>query len=401
MKMRFVRPAMPALVLAVLVLPGCGDAGAAAGWAGTVDTLANGAVVVSNPERGIWGDSSEWRLQEELRIGEMEIEGPDLFGQISGLAVDDLGRIYVAEGQAQEVRVFDAEGRHVRTIGRKGGGPGEFGQISGMGWGPDGNLWVMDPTNSRVAIFDTTGAFVTSHRRQSGFVMFPWRGGFDAQGRVYDVTGVPGEDRFRTVLVRYDAEMTPLDTFWIPEYDSPSFDLSDSDGRRRMSAAVPFAVSQMWTFDNRGDVWIGTNDRYRLNRLSFAGDTLGVIAREHTPTPVTAAEKEEALEGYEWFTRQGGKLDPSKIPSVKPAFGSPFFDDQGYLWVRATRTADETDRFDVFDPEGRYLGQVFAPEGQWFQNPVVKGDEVYAVVTDEMDVPYVVRSRLVGRDDAD
>lgn len=386
--------------LAVLLFAGCGDAGAAGGWAGTVDTLANGAVLVSNPERGIWGDSSAWRIEEELRIGSAEVEGPDLFGNISAIAVDGLGRIYVAESQAQEIRVFDADGRHVRTIGRKGGGPGEFEQISGMDWGPDGNLWVMDPRNSRVAVIDTAGRFLTSHRRNAGFVMIPWQGGFDARGRLYDVTGVSGERSFRQVLVRYDATMTPTDTFWIPEYDNPSFDITDDGGRRRVSAAVPFSPGLTWTVDDQGDVWIGVTDQYRLHRVSFTGDTLQVVAREHRPTPVTAEEKEEALGRYEWFTRQGGKLDPSRVPSVKPAFGAPFFDDRGYLWVRATRSGDEPAAFDIFDPDGRYLGQVEEPEAINFQRPLVVGDRLYAVVRDDLDIPYVMRARLVGRDPA-
>lgn len=392
---------VPVLAIGLLAMGGCGDAGASAGWAGTVDTLANGAVLVSNPERGVWGDSAAWRIEEELRIGEPEIEGPDLFGSVVALAVDGHGRIWVAESQANELRVFDAEGAHVRTVGRKGGGPGEFEQISGMGWGPDGNLWVMDTGNSRIAVIDTSGAFVTSHRRESGFVAIPWQGGFDAHGRVYDVAGAPSDQGFRRILVRYDATMTPLDTFWIPEYDAPSFDLIGEGGVRRMSANVPFSPNLTMTFDGNGDVWMGITDDYVLYRVGFDGDTLGAVAREHTPQPVTAAEKEEALGRYEWFTRQGGELDPSKVPSVKPAFGMPFFDDQGYLWVRAVNAADAPPAYDIFDPDLRYLGQVAIPGGSGYQRPLVIGDALYAVMTDEMDIPYVVRARLVGRETGD
>lgn len=52
--------------------------------------------------------------------------------------------------------------------------------------------------------------------------------------------------------------------------------------------------------------------------------------------------------------------------------------------------------FDVFDPDGRYLGEVRAPEGFSLNpSPYIRGDRVWAVVRDELDVSYVVRFRVV------
>lgn len=52
----------------------------------------------------------------------------------------------------------------------------------------------------------------------------------------------------------------------------------------------------------------------------------------------------------------------ARIPDVKPAFETFVVDDQGYLWVIRTSTTQDMSRrdvvFDVFDPEGRYLGAV-------------------------------------------
>jgi NHL repeat len=59
-------------------------------------------------------------------------EGPDVFRRIVDVALDPLGRVWVADAQMHEVRVFQPDGRHVRTLGRKGGGPAEFDGIAGM-----------------------------------------------------------------------------------------------------------------------------------------------------------------------------------------------------------------------------------------------------------------------------
>lgn len=379
-------------------LAACGDARAGGGWTGTVDTLANGAVLVSNPATGTWDPGEEWTIEEELRIGSADVEGPELFGQVASLAVDDLGRIYVAEGQAHEIRVFNPDGSHLRTLGRKGGGPGEFEQISGMDWGPDGNLWIMDTGNSRLSVFDTTGAYVTSHRREGGFIMVPWRGGFDRQGRLYDVTGVRDGTEFRQVLVRYDENVQPTDTFRIPEYENETFDLVDDRGLRRMSTWVPFTPNQGWTLDPEGDLWIGVNDRYRINHVTFGGDTTRVVERPFTPAPITDQEREEAMERLDGFVQQGGDVDASRIPDTKPAYGAFTTDDAGNLWVIATGESDAPQVWDVFDPEGRYLGAVTTDlRFGLYPRPVFRDGFLYAVTTDELEVPYVVRARIGRR----
>ena len=397
------RPHVAALL--VLLLAACGgdsaDTNAGGGWAGTVDTLANGAVLVSNPEQGMWSDEQAWQLVEELRVGSADVEGPELFGEVTALAVDSLGRIYVADNHAHAVQVFDAGGNHIRTIGRQGAGPGEFEQIAALEWGPDGNLWALDYPNTRFTVYDTAGTFVTSHRRQGGFMMMPWPGRFDEQGRLYDIGFTPGEggNDSRFLLIRHDAERQPRDTLVIPSYESEGFDHTSEDGRSRMRASIPFAPSRTWRLDPDGSISSGITDRYRIVRESFEGDTLQIIEREHAPARVSAAERDEAVEGLEWFTNQGGKVDPSRIPNTKPAFGMLFSDQDGYLWVATQLAEEEGDAWDLFEPEGRYLGRVTRPEGlQIYPRPVIHGSRMYAVVEDELEVPYVVRYRIVGRD---
>ncbi len=360
-----------------------------------MDTLANGAVLVSNPERGLWRDGEEWRLEEDLRIGVMDGDGPELFGEIIALRSDALGRIYVADSQASEIRVFDMDGRHVRSFGRTGAGPGELARISGMDWDPDGNLWVMEAGNSRLSVFDTTGTFLTSHRRPGGFSMMPWAGGLDRDGNVYDMNAITADlSSPRRGFIRHDLAFAPRDTFELPEFEQASFDLSDSAGRRRMSVTVPFTPAQFWTLTPAGDFWIGVNDRYRLHRVSFSGDTTRIVEKPFTPGGVTAAERESAIEDLSWFTEQGGRIDPSRIPARKPAFGAPFEDSDGYLWVAAIAEAGANTAFDLFDPEGRYLGRVQAPV-EVRMRPVVHDGAMYTYVRDDLGVPYVVRLRIV------
>ncbi len=389
------------LAVTVLAAAACGGepGRAAGGWAGTIDTLPGGAVRVHSPATGTWKAGEEWKLVEELRIGSAEAEGPELFGDVAALEVDRAGRIYVLEPQAKEIRVFDARGAHVRTFGRKGGGPGEFEQPAGLMWDPDGRLWVVDQQNARFSVFDTAGTFFTSHHRRGGYSLYPWPGGIDARGRLYDIARFDaGRGESSYGLLRMDARMQPADTFLLPDRDGPVFEIRHDNGNR-MSASVPFSPRLVWRRDHGGDVWVGTSDRYSIARMSFEGDTLRVVERDFEPVPVTAAERDTALGRLKWFTDQGGKVDASRIPGEKPAFVGVYPDEAGYLWVfPSSPQAAEGTTLDVFDPEGRYLGQVrSAAELSAFLPFLVRGDRLYVVETDELEVPYVVRYRIAGR----
>jgi hypothetical protein len=50
--------------------------------------------------------------------------------------------------------------------------------------------------------------------------------------------------------------------------------------------------------------------------------------------------------------------------------------------------------WDVFDSDGRFLGVVTLP--QLFTPKLFRGDKIYGIWRDELEVQYVVRLRVVG-----
>src|SRR5690606_13416075 len=90
--------------------------------------------------------------------------------------------------------------------------------------------------------------------------------------------------------------------------------------------------------------------------------TIRTFTRAFEPIRVSAEERRKAIEGLEWFREQGGRIDASKIPSTRPLAGNFFFDELGHIWVMTTPPGREFSWvFDIFDPEGRYLGPVELP----------------------------------------
>lgn len=376
---------------------GCRGTPAHTGWAGTIDTTASGTIVVHNPKTGIWDSASAWRVVEGHRIGTAEGTGPDLFGRINILAVGPAGRVYVFDGQVQELRVFDSTGTYVRTVGRKGHGPGEFAQVIGMAWDPHDRLWLVDPQNNRITMIDTAGQVVGEHYVIGGFVMFPWPGTVDTAGHYYTYVPDVSTGSFAIKMVEFDSAMHPIDTIAIPHSSTKPEFFEVSNGTGSMRTSVPFTAGLRWRLTRNGDIWFAETGSYRIFQRTLTGDTLKEITRAFDPIPVTSADIDRAMTGLEWFTRQGGKIDRSKFPSVKPALDDFFLDDRGDLWVEPV-VADSamTGRvFDVFDAGGRYLGRLRLPFTlSTYPKPVIRDDRLYGVTRNADGVEFVVIARI-------
>lgn len=366
-------------------------------WAGTIDTLPGGVVLVTNPATGAWGNATPWQVVEELRIGAEDGEGPEVFGRIGMLAEDAGGRIWAFESTEQQFKVFDASGRFIRTVGRRGGGPGEMQQAGGVAVRPDGNVLVVDMQGGRISLFDTTGVYLSGFPLSGGFSIMPWPGRVDRNGTLYNPVPIATDGDFRFGLVRHDSAMTPLDTLVPPRWEAENFFEHRSDGGF-MRASVPYAPGFSWRLTPEGDFWGLLTGDYRLLRITGTGDTLRVVTKPHVSIAVSGEEKDTAVARLKWFTDQGGKVDRGRIPDTKPAAQGFQVADDGFLWVNAIRAdTSETNRvFEVFDPEGRYQGEVRLPFAMLSSPvPLLRGDRIIAMTQDELGVPYLVRARIV------
>lgn len=344
---------------------------------------------------GAWKPGQEWRLTLQTTIGSADGYGPDVFAQIVDVELDAMGRVWVADGQQHQIRVFDSTGAHVRTIGRKGGGPEEFKAIAGMDWAADGTLWVLDGGNMRFAVYDTTGRFITTHRRDLNIVTTPWPLGFDVRGNLYDRASVTSHEDKEVRLVRFGPGLQPQDTFRVPRFEDPMFEVSREQGRNRRisSVNVPFAASQVWRLDPEGFVWVAITDKYRLTRYRFDGTVERVVEHQTEAQPVTAEQRKKLLDTYRGFERSGGRVDESRIPKTHPVIVDFFVADNGHLWVMPYRGSPA--KMDIFTPDGTYLGEVSNP-ARLLPSPLpaIRGDWMAGVVTDADGIQSVLLIRI-------
>ena len=86
--------------------------------------------------------------------------GRGLLTRPSGLAYDPLGkRLYVSDTGAHDIKVFDDEGRLLKSIGRRGEEKGEFNFPTHLAFA-GGELYVTDTMNSRIQVLSDEGAVV-------------------------------------------------------------------------------------------------------------------------------------------------------------------------------------------------------------------------------------------------
>ena len=400
------RARVPLLLIALSLLAGCasGADDTGTGWDIQTDTLPGGiSRVVNTPPTT--APQANLRLVEDLRIGALDGAGPDAFGQIKGIVATAAGQIAVLDAQAQEIRVFDADGAHLVTHGRSGDGPGEYRGAYGLMLAPNGEIWVPDHSSNRMSMLDPVDGFLRSNPMTILSRRFIWGGAMLDDGRVVKPSITLGPPRARVLRI-YSPEMA-MDSLvfeessMVPQTESPrSFYYELRDGDRMVAAGyigVPFFQQPHQLHHPSGDLWSSNEGLgYQLVRQTLAEDTTLVVETRRSPRPVPAQARDSAIAAIEETLRERGaplNQDWNKIPTEQPMILGLAAGVDGAVWVR-TGTLDQVE-FDIYSSDGIYESTVETeiPFVTWFR-PIVTRTHVYGVVTDEFDVNYVVRARV-------
>ena len=371
-------------------------------------------------------------LVEELSIGVADGNEEYMIGQVSDLALGRDGSLFVFDGQVPIVRHYDATGKFLRRIGRTGSGPGEYRSISGLATLTDGRLLVWDTGNWRVNVYATNGDFSTQWTTPSGM-----SGGGTAQytraimvdtaGRIVmrkQIVNFRQPGNQPTIWLRYRPDGTFIDTVRAPMVQQPE-PMTARAGNVSTSLPVPFLPVRLATMNPLGNLIAGYPSRYAFEIHQSDGRVVSV-RRDVRAEPVSRGERSEARRNVEERLRQ---TDPNwswsgpDIPDTKPLYHDLVTGLDGRIWVRLTpdvRTGPgvsgsvgisggnapgrrpsggaeppKASLFDVFEPDGTYLGQVQVPAGAYAM--VRRGDQVWGVAIGDDDVPRIKRYRINWR----
>jgi len=387
-----------ATVPGVVLLQACADQ-----RTGATDYQLGDTLVVESM-RPVIADTLE--LREVDRIGQFDGPPEYLFTNVYAFAAGFDGSLFVHDND-DGIRQFDPEGRYVRHLAGPGQGPREVGYLLGMDVDSAGHLAAVDLANARVSIFDVDGDDVTVFPRPN--LRARYGDGsirFDSDGTlwigVHPATpssgGIPHP---RLAFLQYSVEGDLL-----------------SEGEYRMGfwedRREPFLPKTTWAIGPDGSFAIGCPEDYVLDVHQPDADIVR-IHRSWDPLLMTDEARER-------MRRQSGLNPP---PRRRPAYARIILPGDGRVWVWPNQPMEQIElsqedaaafgrtyamristrgAFDVFTEEGRWLATVKMPDEAPFSgfptepSVLIRGDTIWALATDELDVQYVVRYEVPGLD---
>lgn len=392
------------------------DPRVASEWRAVYDTVGDTAIV-RTVGGSVWGDTAQ--LVADLTIG--QFEGPDeyMFGQIQSLAVAPDGSIYLFDSHVPALRKYAPDGSYLTTFGRAGGGPGEYRMPdAGLAVLPDGRVLLRDPGNTRISVYSPDGEYLDGWRIRGNGTSRPLYK--DSLANVYQLIVLDPLDevtKWRFGLVRYGPDGVPNDTLPFPRwnYETPGV-VARSEDRGTTHKYLPFAPRIWYTYSPSAYIVAGLPTHYSFDLFLSPGRVLRIERSNWRPVPVAPAERSEQ-ERIVIATMR--RTDPTwrwtgpGIPETKPPYTGLFAGETGRIWVLLHQEARKVElearrddapdaipqptwvepvAFDVFEPDGRYLGTVRAPQGFATRpTPVFRHDTAWAVVHSTLDVPLVRR----------
>lgn len=402
----------------------CGGDGGGVRMVAVRDTVGD-TIVVRTTAGSVWGDTRV--LMPEVSIGVLDGADEYMFGSVAAIAVTPDEKIFVLDNQVPAVRLYGADGVHIKDVGRSGEGPGEYERPDGgMVYLPPGRVVVRDPGTGKILEFSPEGDHVRDIR-------LPYGGGFstsnnfywDTAGNLYTFSilnlseGVPVTE-WRRGLIRFGPDGAVIDSLERPTYDFEEWVVSAQREGSSSTTGVPLAPGVETAYSPLGYWVAGLSTDYRIDLQRTDGPWIR-IERDWEPVPVNSEEADTRRRQIRENFRNnypGWSWNGPDIPANKPPFSGILVSEEGRIWVVVPSLSEEimsvadareeeeaTGRpanrfgaplaFDVFEPNGDYLGRVEAPLGMSLTpRPVIRGDLVWAVMRDELDVPQVTRFRV-------
>jgi len=383
------------------------DAGAGAEYT-MVDSA--GVTVVTNVS-GSWTEATAWRVAAEPTVDIGVLEGEpeyQLFRARDALRLSD-GRIVVANAGTNELRFFDAQGIHVRTVGRQGNGPGEFEGLGIVRPFPGDSLLAYDFNLTRASVFDSHGTFGRSYR-----VVPPTEGGFGfAVDALSDGTlivrsplmfqggmseGAQRRDEDYYTISAAGEFLDSVGTF--PGGESFVETARDGNNFMVMLTQPPFGLTSVLAAHDM-QVCFGSGDTYEVRCFLSDGTLTRIVRLDLPPRAVTPAD----VEGYKQQELAEAEDDNARrrlesrfgempVRGTMPPYDDIEIDAAGNFWVReyAWQSGIER-RWTVFDQEGRMLGDVTTPAD--FRITQIGEDFMLGVWRDDLDVEHVRMYELI------
>lgn len=320
------------------------------------------------------------------------------------------GRILLAEGGSNELRLFGSDGAYLATWARQGQGPGEFSSVSSPMLQDGDTVVVTDLSARRTARFDPDGRFLDQflHPRgpdQESYVglVRPWSDGrlLMESWRMASSPGSPIGPVFRdTLTLGWMTEgTTRFDTLAVLPGDE-MFPTQVSEGGELFATNAGLIFGRSTRLGHDGHrLFVGTNEANEIRlfvdgairRLIRNGTRLELVREPHRAEVRRRGEGQLAQSSMPEASKAEWRANFERTTRFAEEF--PYHDrlmigTDGALWVEMWRRyEDEGRRFVIYDTTGRALARAEFPDRV---RPLQVGpDFLVGMWRDPDDVPYL------------
>lgn len=334
-----------------------------------------------------------------LVVGAVEGDEAQEFGRIRGVVFED-SHLLVLDAMAKEIRVFDADGRFLRRIGRAGEGPGEF--VIPMSLNRSGDtIWVWDHRLWRIAAFDSLGGLLASHPvavlEQSGWPVqyqrLPTgRWLYLSEYVAPDINVPPGDVQVIRSVATFKI-WDPVTAEWsdVAVVDGGEAAVTTSERGRRGLVEAPFPARPLWSVSPRGGFWYGDSRSYRLTKFTEQGELSQELVVPVEGADVTSADREEYISPPDYPPERRDQIAKQRrkvaIPARKPVLASLHVSEEGDLWVKLAST-DPFATWHVYGDGGEPLFRTSLPAS--FRPTQIRGDQLVGHEKNELGVDFAI-----------
>lgn len=365
----------------------------------------------------------ELERREVVRIGGLDDRPEHALSRVEDAALLGRGRVAVADGASQQIRIYDLAGSYFGFLGGEGNGPGEFRAIRRLAVLPAGEVLAWDVQRRRVTVFDTAGtiirSFVVDIAPLGGLV--PRFVGAFADGGVAvraDVSEMglrdapAGVRRDSVGIGRFDPTGALVGGGL--RFPGPERDLFNADGYWGLEEPL-FARNLVHAVV--GDaLFVGHTDSIHLRRLVDGRET-GALRIER-PSQVASSdhvrsERQRRIDALQAsiqvpddrlaapdlqravFQYELSRLEGLRALETLPAFADLMASDDGRLWLKdRERYTTGTVAWYRLDAAGEPLGRITLPASETLLS--VTDRHIVTLTSDALDVETVVVYEIHG-----
>lgn len=381
---------------------GCAEGGGRGGV--TVARDSAGVEIVENHAAA--SEAAErWRVVDQPSVEIGLVDGPPEYQlhDVTDAARFADGRIAVANGASDEIRIYSPDGEFLQALGGEGDGPGEFRHVARVDVLPGDSILALDAGQLRTTVFSPDGTVArTTTLERGGFPMVqaiqPLASGYLVTGETFGGRQDARTYRPPQPLVRYAADGTLLDTVVV----APGRELADVEGGPTQS---PFFGRRLEHAVDGDRVYVGSQETFEISMYSPDGTLRRLIrgpAEDLSITDAHMADFRERMRAMAPPDIPPEQIDPMidqilerrPMAETRPAYGAFLVDPAGDLWVSDEPPAEDRQpgSWYVFDQEGALRAIVDTPRDVRILE--VGEDYVLGRWQDALEVEYVRLYRL-------